>query len=251
MRRMRVAPSAIALILSVAVALSGCSGLQDREAPTAAQAPDPALAQDQVVGLVRPSVLKIRAEAKSCNKLLSGTGFVVGKNRVLTNAHVVAGGDAVTVENGDKDSAARVVSFDPDADIAVLDVPDLAAPPLVLAGYEAKSGAEALVLGFPGAGEFAAMPARIREVNNLDGPNIYQTTNVIRPVYIYTVAGEREFHGGSGSPLIDMTGRVLGVVFGNDVQNATTGFALTSAKTATLLPADDAYEPVATGACLS
>lgn len=246
MRRNRIACLAIAVV----VAASGCGGSQP-SAPDSEPAPDPALASDEVVGLTRPSVVKIRAEAVSCNKLLQGTGFVVAPRRVLTNAHVVAGGETVTVSHGDKDAEARVVAFDPNADIAVLDVPDLAAPPLALAGYEAKAGDEALVLGFPGAGEFAAMPARIREVNNLNGPNIYRTDDIIRPVYIYTIAGGREIHGASGSPLIDMTGRVLGVVFGNDVQNATTGFALTSAETKTLLPAEDAAEPVPTGDCVS
>lgn len=243
----------IGLIAAVFTASTGCGGGAHQQAATSAavQTPDPALAQDEVVGLVRPSVVKVSAEANSCNKLLKGTGFVVGPRRVLTNAHVVAGGVTVKVQTGDKDVDAHVVSFDPDADIAVLDVPDLSAPPLTLASYEAKSGAEALVLGFPGAGDFTAMPARIREVNNLNGPNIYHAADITRSVYVFTIAGGRDVHGASGSPLVDMRGRVLGVVFGNEVDDEATGFALTSEKVAPLIPPQDSPARADTGACVT
>ncbi|HTM84748.1 MAG TPA: acid resistance serine protease MarP, partial [Mycobacterium sp.] len=61
-------------------------------------APDSALATSPVVLATQPSVLKIRAVATSCQKVLEGTGFVVAPQRVMTNAHVVAGSNGVTVE---------------------------------------------------------------------------------------------------------------------------------------------------------
>ena len=53
--------------------------------------PDPALANLAVVQDVQKSVLKIRGKAPSCSCQLEGTGFVVGPELAMTNAHVVAG----------------------------------------------------------------------------------------------------------------------------------------------------------------
>jgi uncharacterized membrane protein required for colicin V production len=60
--------------------------------------PDPALAGTAVVQDVENSVLKIRGKAPSCSRQLEGTGFVIGPELVMTNAHVVAGTDETSVE---------------------------------------------------------------------------------------------------------------------------------------------------------
>ncbi|PRC51473.1 acid resistance periplasmic serine protease MarP, partial [Mycobacterium sp. ITM-2017-0098] len=83
-----------------------------------------------VVGTTRPSVVKVRGVAQSCQKVLEGTGFVVAPNRVMSNAHVVAGSDSVTIEVDGQEYEAGVVSYDPDADISILDVPNLPSAPL-------------------------------------------------------------------------------------------------------------------------
>src|SRR5215208_3154113 len=74
--------------------------------------PDASLANDAVVAATRPSVVKIRGVASSCQKVLEGSGFVVGSNRVMSNAHVVAGSDSVTVEGDGQTYDAGVVSYD-------------------------------------------------------------------------------------------------------------------------------------------
>ena len=58
--------------------------------------PNPALLQSPVVADAADSVLKIRGRAPSCSRQLEGTGFVIGPQLVMTNAHVVAG----TAETG-------------------------------------------------------------------------------------------------------------------------------------------------------
>ena len=77
--------------------------------------------------------VKIRGVAPGCQKVLEGTGFVVAPNRVMSNAHVVAGSDSVTVEVDGQTYDAGVVSYDPEADISILDVPNLPSPPLPFA----------------------------------------------------------------------------------------------------------------------
>ncbi len=89
---------------------------------------------------------------------------------LVANAHVVAGGEMFSVDADGKPVEARVVSYDPKADIAILDVPGLSAEPLEFAGYTAGTGVDALVLGYPSATSFRASPARIREVTGLKGP---------------------------------------------------------------------------------
>lgn len=211
-------------------------------------APNAALVNDPVVAATRPSVLKIRGVATSCQKVLEGSGFVVAPNRVMSNAHVVAGSESVTVESDGKTYDATVVSYDPNADISILDVPDLPSTPLQFDMQEAPTGTDAVVMGYPGGGEFTATPGRIREIIQLNGPDIYHTTTVTREVY--TIRGTVR-QGNSGGPLIDKDGKVLGVVFGAAVDDADTGFVLTSNEVAKQMAKVGNTQRVATDTCIS
>ena len=166
----------------------------------------------------------------------------------MSNAHVVAGADSVTVQVDGTTYDAQVVSYDHIANISILDVPNLPAQPLLFAEGAAKSGADALVLGYPGGGEFVATPVRIRETIELNGPDIYRTTTVTREVY--TIRGTVR-QGDSGGPLIDLNGKVLGVVFGAAVDDPETGFALTANEVARQMAKVDSTQAVATGPCIS
>jgi S1-C subfamily serine protease len=211
-------------------------------------APDAGLAGDAVVAATRPSVVKIRGVAPGCQKVLEGSGFVVAPNRVMSNAHVVAGSDSVTVEADGQSYNAYVVSYDPDADISILDVPDLPSAPLDFVDAPAPTGTDAVVMGYPGGGDFVATPARVREIIELKGPDIYRSTTVTREVY--TIRGTVR-QGNSGGPMINRSGKVLGVVFGAAVDDADTGFVLTANEVSRQLARIDSTERVATGACIS
>ena len=249
-----VAPSWLKSVPNRLKALLNTSGLPDvlpqfgRTPIVNVDVPDAALAADPVVAATRPSVLKIRGVAPSCQKVLEGSGFVVSPNRVMSNAHVVAGSETVTVEVDGQTYDASVVSYDPNADISILDVPGLPSPPLQFDMQEAPTGTDAVVMGYPGGGDFTATPARIREIIKLNGPDIYHTTTVTREVY--TIRGTVR-QGNSGGPLIDRDGRVLGVVFGAAVDDAETGFVLTAREVATQMARVGNTLRVGTGACIS
>ena len=166
----------------------------------------------------------------------------------MSNAHVVAGSDSVTVEAEGQTYDATVVSYDPNADISILDVPNLPQRPLVFAEQPAKSGTDAVVLGYPGGGDFAATPARVREIIELNGPDIYRTTTVNREVY--TIRGTVR-QGNSGGPMINRAGQVLGVVFGAAVDDNDTGFVLTADEVSRQLAKIGNTDKVPTGACVS
>lgn len=249
----KVAPSWLRSVPKRLSALLDDSGLPDVLKPfdrtpiAEVDAPDESLTSSAVVGAVQPSVVKVRGMAPGCQREMEGTGFVVAERRVMSNAHVVAGSDKVTVESMGQIYTATVVSYDPAADISILEVPELTATPLPFAEKAAPSGTDALVLGFPGGGDFAATPARIRETIELNGPDIYHTTTVNREVY--TIRGV-VLQGNSGGPLINRSGQVLGVVFGAAVDDNDTGFVLTANEVARQLEKVNNTERVPTGACV-
>lgn len=187
--------------------------------------PDPALQNSPVVQQLRPSVLKVRGRAPSCGRALEGTGFVIAPERVMTNAHVVAGTDEVGVETPTGLRPGRVVLYNPDADVAVLSVPGLDAPALPFASVAASTGASAIVLGYPLDGPYHAAQARVRERIDLRGPDIYESKTVLRDVYTVRAVVRS---GNSGGPLVSPDGQVLGVVFGAAVDDDDTGFVLTA-----------------------
>jgi S1-C subfamily serine protease len=250
----QVAPSWLKNVPNRLSALLNTSGISDVWQPfgrtpiVPVEAPDLSLAGNAVVAQARPSVVKIRGLANSCQKVLEGTGFVVSQNRVMSNAHVVAGADSVTVESNGTTYDAQVVSYDPNADISILDVPRLSAQPLSFVDGPAKGGTDALVLGYPGGGDFVATPARIRERIELNGPDIYRKTTVTREVY--TIRGTVR-QGDSGGPLLDLDGRVLGVVFGAAVDDPETGFVLTANEVTRQMAKVGGTQPVATGPCIT
>jgi uncharacterized membrane protein required for colicin V production len=210
--------------------------------------PDPELARNPVVQATAPSVVKVRSLAPSCQKVLEGSGFVVAPDRVMTNAHVVAGSNSVQIYASGNPLDATVISYDPAVDIAILAVPNLPPPPLTFAQAEAKTGESVVVLGYPGGGNFTATPARIRELIKLSGPDIYRDpAPVTRDVYTIRASVEQ---GNSGGPLIDLDGQVLGVVFGAAVDDPETGFVLTADEVHSQLARINDSQMVGTGSCV-
>lgn len=188
---------------------------------------DPAVIDQAVVDEVRPSVVRVLGEAPQCRRLLQGTGFVVAPNLIVTNAHVVAGVETVSLETVVGMAEATVVHFDPLDDIAILRAWELPLPALEWAEDEVSAGDGAVVLGFPESGPFTATAARIEDRLLIRGPDIYSATRHDREAYVLRSDVR---HGNSGGPLITPDGRALGVVFGAGVNDDQTGYALTAAE---------------------
>ncbi|MFF0477918.1 MarP family serine protease [Streptomyces sp. NPDC004284] len=189
--------------------------------------PDPALADSPVAARAQRSIVKVVGTAQSCGKVLEGTGFVFADRRVMTNAHVVGGVDEPTVQIGGEGKLydAKVVLYDWQRDIAVLDVPDLRATPLVFTDEDARSGDDAIVAGFPENGSYDVRSARVRGRISAKGPDIYHRDEVRRDVYsLYATVRQ----GNSGGPLLTEDGEVYGVIFARSLDDANTGYALTA-----------------------
>jgi len=213
------------------------------------EAPDPASIDEGVVEEVRSSIVHVVGDAESCRRRLSGSGFVSAPDYVVTNAHVVAGTETVELDTVLGLKRATVVLYDPEVDIAVLHVPNLGLEPLRSSPGTAKSGDDAMVMGFPGNGPFTVSPVRVRERLNISGPNIYATGRTEREAF--TLRGSIR-QGNSGGPLLSPAGEVLGVVFGTAVDGHETGYALTVRQMELVVGEYEGLtEPVDTQACVS
>jgi len=190
--------------------------------------PDPQVTASAAVRIARGQVVKVVGVAPACSRRLEGTGFGYAPERVMTNAHVLAGVREPQVQVGGAGPwlAATVVLYDSNRDVAVLAVPGLRGAPLRFAG-PAPAGGSAVVAGYPRNGPFRAEPARIRDVQTARGPDIYHRTTVTRSVYSLRALVRP---GNSGGPLLAPDGRVYGVVFAAGVTDPATGYALTAAE---------------------
>jgi S1-C subfamily serine protease len=210
--------------------------------------PDPALLKDPAVRASWNSLVKVEGIAPACGTQVDGSGFVYAEDRVMTNAHVVAGvaNLGVLVRGVGRVWDAKVVYLDAQLDIAVLDVPGLGAPALRF-DTTAQRGDPAVVAGFPGGGRLTAGAARIRGRINARGTDIYGLGTVTRDVY--AVRGTIR-PGNSGGPLLSPTGRVYGVVFASAADDPDTGYALTATQVADAARAGTtATREVDTGSC--
>lgn len=211
-------------------------------------APDPDVVDPEMVASVRAAVVQVRGDAGTCQRKLTGSGFVVADNYVLTNAHVVAGTDVVSLDTVLGLKQAEVVFYDPDVDIAVLRVDRLGIDPLPWGQEPLLLGDDAVVMGYPLSGPFEAAPARIRGRLNISGPDIYARGRVDREAYV--IRGEIR-QGNSGGPLLNPAGEVVGMIFGASLDSSDTGYALTGEQVrARVEDAEGLRDRVDTQACV-
>ncbi|WP_026927466.1 MarP family serine protease [Granulicoccus phenolivorans] len=194
------------------------------------------------------SITKIEAVMTSCNRASTGSGWVVSPERVVTNAHVVAGASRVSLQIGGtgRSYPAEVVAFDPELDLAILDVPGLRAAALERDSTLA-TGQNAVVAGFPRGGPYHTEPVRAAGEVNALGRDIHDQNAVARHIYVLHGVVQP---GNSGGPLLTAEGRVAGTVFAKSLADDQTGFALTDGATESLLrQAPSLSSPVSTGTC--
>ena len=199
--------------------------------------------------LAAQSVVRITGNAYACGQSQSGSGFVVAEDRVITNAHVIAGVSEPVVEVPGKGAKpARVVYFDPVDDLAVLAVSGLDAAPIAMTDT-LEVGSAAVANGYPLGGPFVSIAASVISVDDASINNIYGEDATARN--IYTLAADVQ-QGDSGGPLLSESGQVAGVVFAKSAETANLGYAMTMEElspVATEAPSLSAA--VSSGECIS
>jgi S1-C subfamily serine protease len=224
------APRPPAFLASVEGILSGVNfspvfaGLEPGSLP--APLPVPSAVDTPGVIQARQSVVKVASVG--CGGLVTGSGFPVGPGYIVTNAHVVSGTSAHTIEApGRAEMQATVVFFDPERDVAVLYVPEYRAP--ALASGTASRGTQGAAIGYPGGGPEATSPAVVDGEVAAEGRDIYNANLVTRQILV--IQG-RVRPGNSGGPLVDLDGHVIGVVFATSAGDPNQAYALANSEIA-------------------
>jgi S1-C subfamily serine protease len=194
-----------------------------------------------------PSTVRVRGTG--CGAATGfGSGFVVEPGFVVTNAHVVAGFDQLTVQDTSGDYEAEPILVDAALDVAVLSARDLPAAAIAWSDASVGQGDEGATLGFPGGStELVVEPATVRARVDALGRDVYGDASVRREVLVLAAAVER---GDSGGPFVTEAGQAGGVVFAGAPDGSPTGYALTVEQVRPVI--DDAIArdvPVDTGDC--
>ncbi len=175
--------------------------------PAVVPPPDVAIARDPDVDRAARSVVRVTGVA--CGLGVEGSGWIVRRGLVVTNAHVVAGISRPMVDRRGKSSLqASVVAFDAQNDVAILRVQGLRGAPLALADPERRVAVA--LIGYPGNGPLTVIPGRLGGTGRALSRDAYGRGPVSRNVT--AIRGEVR-PGLSGGPGIDGEGRVRTVVF--------------------------------------
>jgi S1-C subfamily serine protease len=182
--------------------------------------PEAVIARDPQVRAAEESVVRVQGIA--CGLGVEGSGWIVRRGLVVTNAHVVAGVSSPLVDRRDGTGRhGRVVAFDAENDLALVRVPGLEGRPLRLASPD--HGETAALLGFPLNGPYRATPVRLGNTARLAARDAYGRVQVGRRVV--GLRGDVR-SGNSGGPVVDADGRVVATAFARRAVAADEGYAV-------------------------
>jgi S1-C subfamily serine protease len=172
--------------------------------PTAKPPPLAAARGPAVAG--KPGAPPAQPPGGTGRTLSTGTGFVVAAGRALTNHHVIEGCRAIRLRTAaGAELPVRVLASDRQRDLALLEVPNEAGPPLSFRRNPTiRRGETVVTYGFPLAGLLSSGPTLTTgEISALaglrDNQQQFQISAPVQP-------------GNSGGPLLDMGGHVVGVI---------------------------------------
>jgi S1-C subfamily serine protease len=206
----------------------------------------------QTRALAAPAVFStVKILGTACNNEQEGSGFVVGRGLLVTNAHVVAGESSGNTQAfvGGVAYDATPVLFDPSFDLAVLRTDAPLGPALTIDPGLSPRGTPGAILGYPEDGPLSIGPAGVTEEVTAIGKDIYNNGTVTRGVYALDATVQP---GNSGGPLMGPGGEVIGVVFSRSTVYPNVGYALTSPGVLSRVQAASSrHAPVNTGPCIA
>ena len=194
------------------------------------------------------STVRIDGISEKCSAAMVGTGFIVSNERVITNAHVVAGvkEPVVTLSGTKIQLAGKVIAIDRKKDIAVIYVPGLNGERLTFIGPVSPNEI-GFVVGYPNGGSLRTSAVSVSSEFESVGTDIDGNGETKRDVIVF---GGDVKPGNSGGPLLNQQGQVLGVVFAADAENKNTGYALAPSEVASLVSETTSrIENIDTGNC--
>jgi len=203
------ATACLTAVIATVALLSGCATIPNRGLP------EPHVVQQSTVKIHNTMQVDRFSTPWQASPPMrgSGTGFVIGGKRILTNAHVVSNSRFLEVQkNGDpRRYLARVRFAAHDCDLAMLDVDDPAffdkLPPVAFADTLPSLGDTVTAIGFPLGGDRVSITRGV--VSRIDH-SIYAHSSIDQHLVLQVDAAINP--GNSGGPVV-FNGKVVGVAF--------------------------------------
>ena len=187
------------------------------------------VAQESLPDLVRrikPSAVAIETFNARGEKLARGSGFFIATNRVVTNRHVIEGAykAEIHLSNGNTYPVKGVLAVDGEGDIALLqvEVPASLVSPLTVVRTSPQEGEGIVVIGNPFGFEGSVSNGIVSAVRDI--PNYGRIIQITAPIS----------PGSSGSPVVNMSGQLVGVATLQLTDGQSLNFAVPSERVAQL-----------------
>ncbi len=204
------------LLLHIALILSAMTPAWAGE-PAASTKDDKASSVEELAKKVRPSIVAIRVTGRDGRQEGLGTGFVVSADGLIaTNRHVLGEGRPLRVETADGKShdVKTIHAADRKLDLAILRIDATGLTPLELGDSTTlKEGQAVMAVGNPHGLRESVVSGVVSGLRTIEDRPMIQLAIPIEP-------------GNSGSPLLDMNGRVHGILTIKSLLTPNLGFAV-------------------------
>jgi serine protease Do len=158
---------------------------------------------EELAEQVRPSICVVTTRGRDAGEKGLGTGFVISADGLIaTNAHVIGEGRPIAVEfpDGSKFDVTAVHAHDHKRDLAIIKVDAKNLKPLSLGDSDGlKDGQAVVAFGNPKGLRFSVVSGIVSAIREVDGRKMVQLAIAVEP-------------GNSGGPVVDMQGRVQGII---------------------------------------
>ena len=172
-----------------------------------------------LIARIKPAVVKIIVYDKEGKKIATGSGFYVSSNKIVTNKHVIEDAFKVEIQTSDNNTIpVSKISSAENTDLSLLEssTENTQIRPLIIAKNTPREGDKIVVVGSPLGLSGSVSDGIISAFRTLSG--VGRLLQITAPIS----------HGSSGSPVINLSGQVVGVATLNLEGGQNLNFAISS-----------------------
>ncbi len=193
-----------------------------------------------------PAETVVQVLGEICRRDAQGSGVIIDEGLVLTSAHAVAGAEGGLLARRPEGTAlpAKLVGFDPNRDLAVLNVPGIGGTPSIFAVPTADT--EGYIGTVDVDGRLELLSYTVDRLIVANSGDIYDDGEVVRSALQLSAA---TLPGDSGGALFDENNRVVGIVFAQSRQTDDLAYAVATSEVEAFLADVDTSTEVEAGRC--